>query len=86
MVNLDSMGHPSRGLGNSSALSSMDTGGPAQEDSGEYNISNWDRHNACDVLEKNLSAFFPCFKNLSEAKRKYIQLINFLGGGDLERG
>lgn len=33
------MGHPSRGLRNSSALSSMDAGDPAQEDSIEYNIS-----------------------------------------------
>lgn len=80
------MGHPSGGLGNSSAISNMDAGGPAQEDSGEYNISNWARHNACDILEKNLSVFCPCFKNLSEAKLKYIQLNNILGGGDLERG
>lgn len=34
------------------------------------NIGNWDRDLSCNILAWNVSAFFPCLKNLSKTKLK----------------
>lgn len=34
------------------------------------NIGNWDRDLSCNILAKNVSAFFPCLKNLPKTKLK----------------
>lgn len=44
-----------------------------QEVSKEKNISMRPRDNSCNILVKNMATFFPCGKNLPEAKlRKYM--------------
>ena len=41
----------------------------------EGNVSMWPRDCFCDILMKNMAAFFHCPKNLSEAKVKRFRLI-----------
>lgn len=39
-------------------------------------IANWPRDHACVILAKNVAAFYPCPKNLLEAKFKSHELIS----------
>lgn len=53
------MGHPRRSMESDSAKSNVNSRGPAQEASKGNNISNWDRDHSCEILAKNVAAFFP---------------------------
>lgn len=60
----------SRSLEVSGVDSSVDKGISGQEIS-EKNIAKWPRVGSCDILVKNVAAFYPSLsKNLSEAKLK----------------
>lgn len=39
-------------------------------------LANWSRDHACVILAKNVAAFYPCPKNLLEAKFKSNELIS----------
>jgi hypothetical protein len=41
------------------------------------NFSMWPRDCSCAILVKNVAAFCPCLKSLSEAKGKILRLIAF---------
>ena len=45
-------------------------GDVAQEVSEENNFSILPRNHTCDILAKNMTAFYPCLKSVPEAKVK----------------
>lgn len=58
----------------------VDHGDPAEEvsDRNNINISNWTTDHFCDILAKNIAAFYPCPKTLPEAKLKSNKLISLI--------
>jgi hypothetical protein len=64
--------HPSRILEDSHTKSHMDCRTSAQSASGRNNICNCAGDRSCGISSKNVAAFCPCPKNLSEAKFKSI--------------
>jgi hypothetical protein len=50
-------------------------GGLAQEVSEEKNSSKRTKEHSCNILAKNMAAFFPCLKNMPEAKLKSFELM-----------
>ena len=61
------MGHTSRSLEVFFAESNLNWADMGQEVS-EENFSMWHRDCFCSILVKNVTAFCPCLKSLSEAK------------------
>lgn len=57
----------------SGTKSDLNCGGLTQEVS-EENFCMLPRNHSCDILMKNVSAFYLCLKNLSEAKVKKLRL------------
>ena len=56
------------------AVGRVDYGGLAQEVSEGKNISKWPRGYFCENHAKNVTVFYPCPKNLPEAKLKTFGL------------
>jgi hypothetical protein len=71
----------------SDAEGDLNYGGVAQEVSEKKNFSMWPRDCSCDILAKNVAAFYPCPKEkkiLPEAKSKNYFIINSIGRGNFK--
>ena len=62
----DLMGHPGRNMGDFVAEGDLNSGNLVIEISEEKNFSMWMRDCFCGILVKNVAAFCPCLKSLSE--------------------
>lgn len=68
--------HPSRSLENNSSENNVDCGDPAEEVSEGNNSCSWARDHSNGILAKNMAAFCPGQKLLTEAKLKNFELIS----------